>query len=184
MRKIIFAETVSIDGFIEDRDGKIDWTVPSEELHRHFNERENEIDTHLYGRRVYETMRYWETADQDKSIPGYMREYSRIWKKQKKVVFSKTLNAVDKNYSLLNEVVPEEIIKWKNQPGKNMFVGGAGLASTFLNHDLVDEIRLYITPNILSGGKPMFSVQQKLDLEFVESKTFPGGVVMLKYHLN
>lgn len=184
MRKIIYAETVSLDGFIEDSDGKIGWTEPSEELHRHFNEREKEIDTHLYGRRVYEIMKYWETADQNNSNPDYMREYSRVWKKQKKIVFSKTLESVENGYTLMKEVVTDEIIKWKNMPGKNMMAGGAGLACTFLNFGLVDEIRLYIKPILLGGGKPMFSIHKTLNLQFVGSEKFPCGVVMVKYVTN
>lgn len=180
MRKIIYAESVSLDGFIEDQNGTIDWTTPSEELHRHFNERELEMDTHLYGRNVYEIMQYWENADQDLD---YMKEYARLWQKQKKIVFSTTMDRVKSGYELRNLVNPDEIRQWKQSPGKNMIVGGASLASSFMEHRLVDEVHLYIPPILLGGGKPMFPSGKKQDLQLMESQTFPGGVVMLKYKI-
>lgn len=181
MRKIIYAENVSLDGYIEDREGKIDWTDPSEELHLHFNARENEVDTHLYGRKVYEIMQFWEDAEQNSDLPDYMREYARIWQQQKKIVFSTTLESVDGGYELRNKVDPDEINRWKNASGKNMLVGGATLAASFLQHGLIDEIHLYIIPLLLGGGKPMFLSGKERDLKFTGSKIFPGGVVMLRY---
>lgn len=180
MRKIIYAESVSLDGFIEDQNGTINWTTPSKELHRHFNERELEMDTHLYGRKVYEVMQYWENADQDLD---YMKEYARLWQKQKKIVFSTTMDQVKSGYELRNSVDPDEIRQWKQSPGKNMIVGGASLASSFLEHGLVDEVHLYIPPILLGGGKPMFPSGNEQNLQLIESQTFPGGVVMLKYQL-
>lgn len=183
MKKIIYAESVSLDGYIEDQNGTIDWTAPSEELHRHFNEREREMDTHLYGRKVYEIMQYWEDADQDTENPDYMKEYARLWQKQKKIVFSTTIDQVKSGYELRNSVNPDEIRQWKQSPGKNMIVGGASLASSFLEHGLVDEVHLYILPVLLGGGKPMFPSGKEHNLQLIESQTFPGSVVMLKYQL-
>ena len=183
MRKIIYAESVSLDGYIEDRNGKIDWTKPSEELHRHFNRREQELDTHLYGRKLYKTMQYWEDPDQHPDNPDYMKEYAGLWQKQKKIVFSSTLDQVNEGYELRNSVDPDEIREWKKATGKNMVVGGASLASSFMHHGLVDEVHLYIPPVLLGGGKPMFPSGTKRNLQFMESQTFPGGVVMLKYKL-
>lgn len=183
MRKIIYTENVSLDGYIEDQEGKIDWTAPSEELHRHFNERELEMDTHLYGRKVYEIMQYWEDADQDPDNPDYMKEYARLWKQQKKIVFSTTLNRVKEGYELRSSFDPDEIRQWKQSTGKNVMVGGASLASSFMQQGLVDEVHLYILPLLLGGGKPMFSSGKEQYLHFTESRTFPRGVVMLKYQL-
>lgn len=180
MRKIIYTKSVSLDGYIEDQKGAIDWTTPSEELHRHFNDRELEVDTHLYGRKVYEIMQYWEDPDQDLD---YMKEYALLWQKQKKIVFSTTMDQVESGYELRNSVNPDEIRQWKKLTGKNMIVGGASLASSFMEHGLVDEIHLYIPPVLLGGGKPMFQLNQKLALEFMESQIFPGDVMMLKYQI-
>lgn len=183
MRKIIYAQSVSLDGYIEDRDGKIDWTTPSKELHLHFNEREKEMDTHLYGRKVYKIMQFWEDADRDPDLPEYMREYARVWQQQKKVVFSTTLVSVGDGYELRKEVDPEEINRWKNAPGRNMMVGGSGLGASFLQHGLIDEIHLYIVPFLLGGGKPMFSSGKEQNMKLIESQTFPDDLVMLKYPL-
>lgn len=181
MRKIIYAQLVSADGYIEDQDGKIDWTKPGEELHRHFNELEKNLDVNFYGRRMSEAMDFWLTADQNPELKDYEREYARLWQQTQRIVFSKTLDKVEENARLLREVDPNEIRRLKNKPGKNMAVGGADLAATFIKHGLVDEFRLYIHPVVLGGGKPMFPVDQKLELQFMESQSFPGGVVMLKY---
>lgn len=183
MRKIIYAENVSLDGFIEDQHGKIEWTAPSKELHLHFNEREKQIDTHLYGRNVYTIMQFWENADENPELDEYMKEYSRIWKQQKKIVFSTTLRSVDDSYDLRNTVDPKEINEWKSAPGKHMFLGGANLAASFMRHRLLDEVHLYILPLLLGGGKPMFPSGDEQSLDLLESQPFPGGVVMLKYQI-
>jgi len=180
MRKIIYAQSASLDGFIENQNGTIDWTTPSEELHRHFNERELEMDTHLYGRKVYEVMQYWEDADQDLD---YMKEYARLWQEQKKIVFSTTMDQVKSGYELRKSVNPDEIRQWKQSSGKNMIVGGASLASSFLEYGLVDEVHLYIPPILLGGGKPMFPLGKERNLQFLESRIFPAGVMMLKYQV-
>lgn len=184
MRKIIYALNVSLDGYIEDQNGSIDWTAPSKELHEHFNERENEIDTHLYGRNMYQIMQFWEDADQDSNLPKHMREYAHIWQQQKKIVFSTTLETVDHGYELKHTVDPKEINEWKKAPGKNMFMGGATLAASFLQHGLLDEVHLYILPVLLGGGKSIFPGDKKLELKFMENRTFPGDVVKLKYRLD
>lgn len=181
MRKIIYAQLVSADGYIEDRDGKIDWTAPGEELHRHFNELEKNTDINFYGRGISEAMDFWLTADQNPDLKEYEREYARLWQDTERIVFSKTLEKVEGKARIEREVDPEEIKKLKKQPGNDMAVGGPNLASTFIKLGLIDEYRLYIHPVILGDGKPMFPVNEKLNLKLVETQTFPNGVVMLKY---
>lgn len=181
MRKIIYAQLVSLDGYIEDRDGNIDWTEPGEELHRHFNELERNLDINFYGRRMSEAMDYWLTASQNADLKDYELEYARLWQQTKRIVFSNKLKEVNGNARLLREVEPDEIRELKKQSGNNMSVGGAALASTFIEFGLVDEFRLYIHPVVLGSGKSMFPVDKKLDFEFVESQRFSGGVIMLKY---
>lgn len=183
MRKIIYAQLTSLDGYIEDADGKIGWTKPDEKLHRHFNEMEKNLDFNFYGRRLSEAMDFWLTADQIPDLQDYEYEYARLWRDTKRIVFSSTLKEVKGNAELRREVDPNEIRELKDQPGNDMAVGGANLASTFIKHRLVDEFQLYIHPVTVGGGKPMFPIDEKLDLQFVESQTFPGGVVMLKYEI-
>lgn len=182
-RKVIYSMMVSLDGFIESSTGEINWSAPDEELHQHFNDQEHFIDTHLYGRRLYENMaNYWPTADQKPDAPELEIEFARIWKKRNKVVFSKTLEHVDWNTTLVRENIAEEVRKLKEQPGKDMDLGGAELAATFRQLDLIDEYRLYIHPVLLGDGKPMFKqLPEMQQLHLIESKTFGCGVVLLRY---
>ncbi|MEX2457216.1 MAG: dihydrofolate reductase family protein [Balneolaceae bacterium] len=183
MRKIIYAQLTSLDGYIEDSDGKIEWTKPDEELHRHFNELEKNLDINFYGRGTSEAMDFWLTAEELPDLEEHEYEYARLWKETRRIVFSKTLDKIEGNAELRTEVNPDEIRELKNQPGGDLTVGGASLASTFIQLGLVDEFRVYIHPVAIGGGKPMFPIHQKLNLKFVESKTFHGGVMMLKYQL-
>ena len=183
MRKVIYAMSVSLDGFIEATNGDLRWADPDEELHKHFNDQETMIDIHFYGRRLYENMAaYWPTADKNPSAPRVEIEYARIWKDMKKIVFSKTLKKVDWNSQLVSENIAEEVNRLKAQPGRDMSVGGAGLASAFMQLGLIDEYCLYVYPVILGGGKPMFpQLRDKIDLKLVETRTFGSTVVLLRY---
>ncbi|HUH98654.1 MAG TPA: dihydrofolate reductase family protein [Anaerolineales bacterium] len=182
MRKVIFAMSVSVDGFIETASGDINWTSPDPELQRHMIDRENIIDTHLYGRRLYETMvAYWPTADKNPSASRFDIEYARVWKEKRKIVFSKTLTQVGGSCQLFRGNISEEINKLKTQPGKDMFVGGPHLASTFMKLGLIDEYWLYVCPTILGSGKPMFADPGKrIDLKLIGTNSFGSGVVLLK----
>jgi dihydrofolate reductase len=182
MRKVIYSMGVSLDGFIAGPGGEIDWSAPDEELHRFHNEQTREIGAHLCGRRLYEVMVYWETADQNPSLPEYELEFARIWKSIPKIVFSTTLERVEGNARLVREGVAEEVVKLKEQPGKDLAVGGAGLASTLIERGLVDEFRMFVSPVVLGAGTPYFpALRERLDLELVETQTFGSRVVDLRY---
>jgi dihydrofolate reductase len=132
MRKVIYSMGVSLDGFIAGPDGEIDWSEPDEELHRFHNEQARQMGAHLYGRRLYEVMRYWETAEENRSAPEHELEFARIWNATPKVVFSRTLETVEGNARLVRDNIAEEVARLKEQPGKDMGLGGAGLASSFM----------------------------------------------------
>jgi dihydrofolate reductase len=133
MRKVIYAMSVSLDGFTETPDRKIDWVIVDEELHTFFNAQAREQDAFLYGRRMYELMaRDWPTVDANPSNPAYMVEFSRIWKDTPKVVFSKTLREVAWNSRLVRDNIAGEVAKLKAQPGKDLGVGGPTLAASFM----------------------------------------------------
>ena len=185
MGKVMYAMSVSIDGFIEAPDGDIGWSAPSEELHKHFNDLERMIDIHLYGRRLYENMAaYWPTADENPTTPEHVIAYARIWKEMPKIVFSKTLDRVGWNSRLIRGSIAEEVNKLKAQPGLSMSVGGAEIASAFMRLGLIDEYRLYYHPIILGGGKPAFrQLPNKINLQLVETHIFDVGVVLLRYQL-
>ena len=173
---------VSLDGFIAGPNGEIDWSAPDEELHRFHNQQVREIGAHLCGRRLYEVMTYWETADENPAAAEYELEFARIWKNLPKIVFSKTLEKVEGNARLVRDGVAEEVARLKESPGQDIAVGGAGLASTLIKLGLVDEYRLFVNPVILGGGTPYFPpLEERIDLELVETRTFASRVVYVRY---
>ena len=182
IRKVIYSMGVSLDGFIAGPNGEIDWSAPDEELHRFHNQQTRELGAHLCGRRLYEVMAYWETADANPSLPEHELEFARIWKSLSKIVFSKTLEVVDGNARLVRDGVAEEVTKLKQQPGKDLAVGGAGLASTIIKLGLVDEYRMFVSPVVLGGGTPYFpALEERINLELVETQTFGSRVVYVRY---
>ena len=183
MGNLIYSMSVSLDGFIAGPQGEIDWSAPDEELHRFHNERVREVGAQFCGRRLYEVMLYWETAEENPSAAEYELEFARIWKPLPKIVFSKTLDSVEGNARLAGDSVAEEVARLKQQqPGKDLAVGGAGLASTFIELGLVDEYQIFVNPVVLGGGTPFFPpLGERIELELVETRTFASRVVYMRY---
>ena len=182
MRNLIYSMGVSLDGFIAGPDGEIDWSAPDEELHRFHNQQARELGAHLCGRRLYEVMTYWETADQNPSIAEHELEFARIWQELPKIVFSRTLTEVEGNSRLATDGIAEEVARLRAQPGKDLAVGGAGLASACIQLDLVDDYRLFVSPVVLGGGTPFFPpLDERIDLELVETRTFGSGVTYVRF---
>jgi dihydrofolate reductase len=182
VRKLIYSMTVSLDGFIAGPGGELDWSAPDEELHRFHNQQTRELGAQLCGRRLYEEMTYWETAEENPSAAEHELEFARIWTSLPKIVFSKTLESVEGNARLVRDGVAEEVAELKRQPGKDLAVGGAGLASTLIELGLVDEFRLFVRPVVLGGGTPYLpAVDERINLELVETRTFGSRVVYLRY---
>lgn len=182
MRNIIYLMTLSLDGFVEGPDGKFDWSEPDEEVHRFYNQQARELGAFLYGRRMYELMTFWQTADEDPSAPDYMVEFARIWKEKPKIVFSTTLEAVGENSRLVRGDVAAEVARLKQQEGGDLAVSGPGLASTFARLGLIDEYRLIVTPILVGGGKPFFpALDHQVPLRLLETRTFRSGMQYLRY---
>jgi dihydrofolate reductase len=182
MSKLIYSMGVSLDGFIAGPGGEIDWSAPDEELHRFHNEQTRVLGGHLCGRRLYEEMLYWETADQDPSAAGPVLEFARIWQQLPKIVFSNTLAHVEGNARLAEGGVAEEIARLRDQPGKDLAVGGAGLAAACIELGLIDEYRLFVSPVVLGAGTPYFpALEERVELELLETRTFGARVVYLRY---
>lgn len=182
MRKLIYSMGVSLDGFTAARDGAIGWSAPDEELHRFYNQQARETGLELYGRRMYETMRFWETAEDRPGATEPVREFARIWKAMPKIVFSTTLQAVEGNATLASGNIAETVAELKEQPGKDLAVAGAGLAATMIELGLVDEFRLVVSPVVLGGGTPYFpALDEPINLELVETRTFASRVVYMRY---
>ncbi len=182
MRKIIYGTSVSLDGFIEDAHGDISWGNPAPDLMQHMLDRERGLDTHLYGRRLYETMTaHWPTADQKTGASDFDRAYAPVWRAQRRVVFSRTLTQVTAGAELFHGDLAAWVAAEKRKPAKDMILGGANLAATFIRLGLVDEYQLFIRPIILGGGKPMFpQLETPLRLDLIETKRFSDGAVMLR----
>jgi uncharacterized protein YndB with AHSA1/START domain len=182
MSRLIYSMGVSLDGFIAGPAGEIDWSAPGEELHRFHNQETRELGAHLCGRRLYEEMVFWETADQNAAAAEHELEFARLWQALPKVVFSTTLERVEGNARLAEGRAEEEVARLKERTDGDLAVGGAGLASTFIRLGLVDEYRLFVSPVVLGAGTPFFPAgSERIDLELVETRTFPDRVVYLRY---
>ncbi|MBZ6230151.1 dihydrofolate reductase family protein [Streptomyces olivaceus] len=185
MRKVIYSMNVSLDGYIVGPDGTFDWSEPDEEVFRHFTDELRQTDVHLMGRRLYETMLYWETADQDPSLDEPGREWTALWKALPKVVFSTTLSAVEGNARLASGGLAAEIERLRAEPGGGeIAIGGATLAAEAAASDLIDEYRAMVLPVLVGGGVPFFPRhERRVGLELVETRTFGSNVVHLRHRV-
>jgi dihydrofolate reductase len=183
MRKVVVPLSVSLDGFFEGPGHDLSWHLVDDELHAHFNEQLAAMSTFLDGRVSHELMaEFWPTADADPESSGPMREFARIWRDMPKIVFSRTLERTDWNTTVKRAVDPEEIRALKREPGGDMALGGADLAQSFRQHDLIDEYRLYVHPVLLGRGRQLFGpADAPTDLRLVETRTFGNGVVLLRH---
>ncbi|MFE6551553.1 dihydrofolate reductase family protein [Streptomyces sp. NPDC057746] len=185
MRSVTYSMNVSLDGYIVGPDGDFNWTEPDEEVFRSWIDEIREVGIHLLGRRLYETMLYWETADQDPALDDSRLEWAAIWKRLPKVVFSTTLSAVQGNARLASGGLAEEIKRLRNEPGQgDIAIGGATLAAEAAESGLIDEYRARVYPVLVGGGIPFFPRRERrVDLELVETRTFKTGVVYVRYRV-
>lgn len=182
MRKVIFSMGVSLDGYIAGPDGTFAWAAPDEELHRFHNDQMREVGVHLLGRRLYETMVYWETADQVAGRSDFEYEFAAIWQQLPKVVFSTTLDSVIGDTRLLRGDPAAEVERLRTQAGGDIAVGGAGLAAPLIQRGLIDEYRLLVNPVLAGGGTPFFApLNAPQPLELIEARTFGSRVVYQRY---
>ncbi|MCD0485176.1 dihydrofolate reductase family protein [Streptacidiphilus sp. ASG 303] len=185
MRSVTCSMSVSLDGYIVGPDGDFVWAAPDEEVFRFWIDEIRHVGVHLLGRRLYETMLYWETADQDPSLEDSMLEWAALWKPLPKVVFSTTLSAVQGRARLASGGVAEEIERLRAEPGEgDIAIGGATLAAEAAASGLIDEYRAMVYPVLVGGGIPFFPRRERrVDLELVETRTFSSRVVHLRYRV-
>ncbi|ORA10810.1 dihydrofolate reductase family protein [Mycobacterium asiaticum] len=185
MGKLIYAFNVSVDGYIADAQGSIEWSEPSEELHRYWNEFERETALSFYGRRLYELMSaYWPTADQAPDATPTIVDFARIWRGMPKVVFSRTLESVEWNSRLERGDPVEVVTRLKAETDGTLEVAGATLAAPIVRAGLVDEYRIVLVPAAVGGGTPFFPpLPSWISLRLLENRTFPGGTVLLRYEV-
>jgi dihydrofolate reductase len=181
--RLIYSAVASLDGYIEDTSGAFDWSAPDDEVHAFFNDRERAIGTYLYGRRMYETMSYFETPSSDadgQSEP--VLDYGRIWRSAEKVVYSSTLAAPTTTRTRLERSFdPAAVRQLKKSSPSDLSIGGADLAGQALAAGLVDECQVFLGPIAVGGGKPVFPLGARLRLELLDEHRFHGGTVCLRY---
>lgn len=180
-RKIILDLAVSLDGFIEGKNGEVDWCIMDPEME--FTNFLNQIDTILYGRKSYDL---WGQYNPTTGAPDDEKEMWELVHSKGKYVFSRTQKGSDSKAIFVNNNIPEEVSKLKKYPGKDIWLyGGASLITTFIDLGLVDEFRLSVHPVVLGEGRPLFvDIKQRLNLNLINTRTFSSGVVQLIYHSN
>ncbi|HEY1832027.1 MAG TPA: dihydrofolate reductase family protein [Acidimicrobiales bacterium] len=186
MRRVTYSMGISLDGYIAGPQGDFEFTAPDEEAFQAVTDELREVGVHLLGRRVYETMLYWETADQDPSLGPAMLQWAALWKALPKVVFSTTLSSVlGRNTRLASGSLAEEIERLRAEPGEGeIAIGGATLAAEVAELGLVDEYRIRVYPVLVGGGVPYFSHRERReDLELVECRTLSSKVVYSRYRV-
>ena len=185
MRSVTYSMGVSLDGYIVGPDGGFDWTAPDEEVFQFVTDEIRQVGVHLLGRKLYETMLYWETADQDPTLDDSMLEWAAIWKRLPKVVFSTTLPTVQGNARLASGDLAAEIERLRAEPADgDIAIGGATLAAEAAGLGLIDEYRARVYPVLVGGGLPYFPQRERqTDLELIETRAFTSGVVYLHHRV-
>ena len=184
MANLIYVANTSLDGYTEDKDGKFDWTEPSEEYFRFITNLVRATRTHLYGRRMYESMRVWETDPNLAAESPLMRDFAEVWQAADKIVYSKTLETVSTRKTQIERSFnPEAIRQLKEAAEHDILIGGPELAAHAFRSGLIDECHLFLIPIIVGGGKQALPDNVRFELELLEERRFGSGVVFLRYRI-
>jgi len=179
MAKLIYTAIASLDGYIEDEDGRFEWAAPDEDVHAFVNDLERPIGTYLYGRRMYEVMAAWETISDPAPV---MQDYAHVWRAADKIVYSTTLETVSSARTRIERAFdPEAVRQMKASAERDLSIGGPELAARAFRAGLVDECRLFLSPIVVGGGKPALPDGVRLPLELLDERRFGNGVVHLRY---
>jgi dihydrofolate reductase len=182
MAKLVYSAITSLDGYVADENGNFDWAAPSDEVHAFVNDLERPVGTYLYGRRMYEVMRYWETAPTSGDQPAVMRDYAEIWQAAEKVVYSTTLDDVSSARTRIERAFdPDAVRQLKASAERDITVGGPDLAVQAIKAGLVDEIHLFLTPVLVGSGNHFLPGDARVNLELLDEHRFGNGVVHLHY---
>ncbi len=183
MAKLIYSAIMSLDGYVADEDGNFDWAEPDEEVHTFVNNLERPVGTYLYGRRMYETMVYWETAHTLPDQPPYIQDYGQIWQAADKIVYSRTLETVSSARTLIERDFDPGAIRQMKAAERDITVGGPELAAQALRAGLVDECQLFVAPIVVGGGNHAFPHHIRVQLDLLDERRFGNGVVYLRYRI-
>lgn len=182
MAKLVYSAIASLDGYVADEDGKFDWAVPGDEVHAFINDLERPIGTHLYGRRLYETMVFWETEPAEADAPQVMRDFAEIWRAADKVVYSTTLETVSTARTRIERRFDFDAVRhMKEEAASDLLIGGAHLGGQALRAGLVDEINLFLVPILVGGGTRALPEDVRVPLELTDERRFGNGMVLLRY---
>jgi dihydrofolate reductase len=182
MSKLIYSTIASLDGYVEDADGRFDWAEPDEEVHAFVNDLERPVGTYLYGRRMYETMVFWERPPDLAAQPWQVREFAAIWQAADKIVYSKTLQtASSARTQVEREFDPDAIRELKATAARDLTVGGAELGARAIRAGLVDEYQLFLVPVVVGGGKRALPDRVEVSLELLDERRFRNGTMYLRY---
>ena len=182
MADLICTGITSLDGYIEDTSGSFDWSAPDEEVHRFVNDLERATGTHLYGRRLYEVMAYWEDPPPE-SDPVEL-DYAAVWQAADKIVYSTTLDEVSTARTRIERAFePAAVAELKRKADKDLAIGGAAMAAQAFHAGLIDEVRLLMSPVVVGGGKKFLPDGARLDLDLADERRFGNGVVYLRYRV-
>jgi dihydrofolate reductase len=180
--KLVYSAIASLDGYIEDESGDFGWAAPDEEVHAFINDLQRPIGTHLYGRRMYETMAGWETDPTLADQSPLMRDFAAPWQAADKIVYSRTLEAAPTARTRIERKFdPEAVRQIKASAGRDMLIGGPTLAAQAFGAGLVDECHLFVVPVVVGGGKRSLPSDVRLELELLDERRFGGGMVYLRY---
>ncbi len=184
MTHLIYSAITSLDGYIEDMDGKFDWAAPDKEVHGFINDLERAVGTYLYGSRMYETMIVWETDPNLAADSPITHAYAEVWQAADKIVYSRTLGTVSTRKTRLERNFdPETVRQLKAAAGQDISIGGPQLAAHAIRAGLVDECQLFLAPVLVGGGKPALPKNIHLALELLEERRFRSGMVYLHYQV-
>ena len=182
MARLIYSAIASLDGYVADENGNFDWAAPDDEVHRFVNDLERQVGTYLYGRRMYEVMKFWETTPTVDAQSAVMKDYAEIWQAANKVVFSRSLGAVTTARTRLErDFDPEAVRQLKASAARDLSVGGPHLAAEAIHAGLVDEYHLFLHPIVVGGGNQALPDDMRIKLELVDERRFESGVVHLRY---
>jgi dihydrofolate reductase len=184
MARLIYSMIMSLDGYVADEAGNFDWAAPDEEVHQYFNDMEREVGTHLYGRRMYETMVYWETADGLADQSAVEADYAQVWQAADKVVYSRNLETVSSERTRIErDFDPDAVRQMKAAADRDLTVGGPALAGQALSAGVVDECHLFVAPVLVGGGTPALPDGVRLELELLDERRMGNGMVHLHYRV-
>ncbi|GAA1633563.1 dihydrofolate reductase family protein [Catellatospora bangladeshensis] len=182
MGKLIYSMITSLDGFVSDRDGNFGWGAPEPETHAFINERARAFGTYLVGRKMYEVMSYWETADAEPDQPPHILEYAKIWQAVDKIVYSTTLAEPSTRRTRIERTFdPDAVRALKAESDRDLTIDGPTLAAQAIRAGLVDEYQLFVGPAIVGGGNPFFPADVRAELDLLEERRFANDVLFLRY---